>query len=292
MRGESRHHHRVRAEWAEGHGANRTRVAAEGQQFLAALRIPHLRRTIGAGCGMAFGIGAKGHTVDRERVAARRNPRLRIQNRLMQSLFRCGHRRLPESKRCVDRLHAQKDALLRILAETFSRERPQIPGFGLALVSLSCVGLLFGHVPLDKGIDCQSQRKQERNGNGSDDDSLRLSCRLAARQDVLRLQSCRLGIFFGAPLRRQRNVFPVDPSVTFLVGEGVAKLADEILVLAGIGCEDLSNGVRSSHISLLLRPTYYCVFSCFFSIIFLLWLAILAFFATTNQSTYNVELRG
>src|SRR6266849_1462293 len=54
---------------------------------------------------------------------------------------------------------------------------------------------------------------------------------------------------FLLPLRRQRNVFPVNPGFTFLSGEGVAKLADEILVPAGIRREDLSHGVPSSHIS-------------------------------------------
>lgn len=62
-------------------------------------------------------------------------------------------------------------------------------------------------------------------------------CAFDIRQDLL------------LPLRGQRNVFPVDPGVTLLIGESVAKLANEILVLAGIRREDLSHGVPSSQVA-------------------------------------------
>ena len=49
---------------------NGFRVAAQGEQFLAGLRVPHLRRLVLAGGGEALAIGAEGHTHDRCRVAA------------------------------------------------------------------------------------------------------------------------------------------------------------------------------------------------------------------------------
>ena len=58
--------------------------------------------------------------------------------------------------------------------------------------------LSLSQIPLSGGVDYQPHSNQKRNGNGSDDESLPLGCRLSARQDVLRLQSGGLGILFGA----------------------------------------------------------------------------------------------
>lgn len=130
----------------------------------------------------------------------------------MHRLFRSRHWRSPKSKCGVHRLYAQQDAPLRIVAEALGRERSQLPSLGLALVSLSYGGLLFGHVPLDKGIDRQSHGNHKRGFHSCNDDSLHLSCGLAASQDVLRLQSSRLGVFFGTlgyPPFRLAQIFAV-----------------------------------------------------------------------------------
>ena len=55
---------------AEGHTRDSVPVAPQRQQFLAALRVPHLRRLVITGGGEAFAIGAEGHTVNSARVAA------------------------------------------------------------------------------------------------------------------------------------------------------------------------------------------------------------------------------
>ena len=55
---------------AEGHIVDSVRVAAQGQQYLAALRVPHLRRLVMARGGEALAIGAEGHIENRTRVAA------------------------------------------------------------------------------------------------------------------------------------------------------------------------------------------------------------------------------
>lgn len=54
------------------------------------------------------------------------------------------------------------------------------------------------------------------------------------------------------PLRRQRNVFPVDPGLALLADEGVVKVAHEVLVFAGIRHEDLSHGVPTSQVRTLV----------------------------------------
>jgi hypothetical protein len=48
-----------------------------------------------------------------------------------------------------------------------------------------------------------------------------------------------VGEDFLLPLCRQRNVFPVDPSLALPHGQGRARLAHEVLVLARIRNEDL-----------------------------------------------------
>ena len=45
-------------------------MAAQGQQFLAAVPVPHLRCLVITAGGEALAIGAKGHTVNRAGVAA------------------------------------------------------------------------------------------------------------------------------------------------------------------------------------------------------------------------------
>jgi hypothetical protein len=74
-----------------------------------------------AGTARILTIRAQGHTY------------LRRQDRLMQCVFRSAYSRLSKSKRGVHRLHAQEDAPFRILAETRSGKRCQLPGLGLLM---------------------------------------------------------------------------------------------------------------------------------------------------------------
>ncbi len=121
---------------AIGHTINRARVAAQGQQLLAGFCVPHLRRLVITGGGEALAIGAIGHTHNRVRVAAQGHTYLGRQDCLVQRLFRGGHRRLPKLKRGVHRLHAQKNALFRIVTETLGGKRGQFSALTIG-ISLS-----------------------------------------------------------------------------------------------------------------------------------------------------------
>src|SRR5664280_709436 len=55
---------------APGHALHKAVMALQGQQFLSAGRVPHLRRLVITGGGEALAVGAEGHSVNSERVAA------------------------------------------------------------------------------------------------------------------------------------------------------------------------------------------------------------------------------
>ena len=64
--------------------------------------------------------------------------------------------------------------------------------------------------------------------------AVRRSCRFRTDDEDEILRGFDIGEYFLLPFCCQWNVFPINPSLAFLRGKGIAKLAHEFLVLAGI----------------------------------------------------------
>src|SRR5579863_3997910 len=121
---------------APGHALHVVGVALEGEQFLSAVRIPHLRGVVVTCRCQVLSVGAPSHALHATPVALYVLTYRRQQNCLVQYILRSRHRRFVEQECDVDCLHAQKDALFRIVAETFTSKSSQIPSFSLSSIAL------------------------------------------------------------------------------------------------------------------------------------------------------------